>query len=812
MNTHISPAMRLGGSIVSVACALGFTLTIAQLPASSAQAAELPNLVVNGDFEHGTDSWKSGTVWNSSASKINIVEDAHSGKAALQITARKSSDAGVIQSLSGKVKKGHEYSGSMWIKATETATFNITVCSGNGSGCAQIAKGQAKAGEWTQISGTHELDGKGDFSNPSLVIENTYGTSTADFSVDDITITDPGYVPFEPPATGSAQPAKAFGSNANPIIDYWYGADPWAMEYNGRVYVYTTGDATAINADGSLTYDYEYDAKGHIKNNSFHDVRTINVLSTDDMVNWRNDGYIRVAGPQGVATWANNSWAPAVAHKTIDGKEKFFLYFANGGSGIGVLTSDSPIGPWHDESGKLLIRGGTPESEGVVWLFDPAVFVDDDGTGYLYYGGGVPNSEGGKEHPKTARVIQLADDMIHTVGKPQVIDAPAMFEDSGIAKIGNKYYYSYCTNFSHNRQIDGHTIGMGNIAYMTADSPMGPFTYQGEIMKNPGTYFGVGGNNHHAMVRLGDQWYMAYHAQTVAKALTQGGNLEQAQGYRNTHLDPMTVQADGVIPDITMTYQGLQQVKHLDAYMQGGIPASTIAWDSGITNAYDLASGVRVVDMTSDNSQGQKLSNINDGEWVALSNVDFGAQGAKSLTVRAAGLAGGNIEVRLDTPDSNPVATVAIPASEEDVTFKDYSVALHNITGVHHVVFTFRASSAQGERSITYPYLFDIASYTFTPTAAMEHDGTQTDPTKQPDKDTATQTDTDDQDESQILSKSLTAVNGQQDDLAQTGVSTLLFVGVCAVFVVVGCAISILVRRNNLHQPLVAQQVTEGEY
>ena len=34
--------------------------------------------------------------------------------------------------------------------------------------------------------------------------------------------------------------------------------------------------------------------------------------------------------------------APAVAHKTINGKEKFFLYFANGGSGIGVLTSDSP--------------------------------------------------------------------------------------------------------------------------------------------------------------------------------------------------------------------------------------------------------------------------------------------------------------------------------------------------------------------------------------------------------------------------------------------------------------------------------------
>ena len=30
--------------------------------------------------------------------------------------------------------------------------------------------------------------------------------------------------------------------------------------------------------------------------------------------------------------------------KVINGKDKFFLYFANGASGIGVLTADSPIG------------------------------------------------------------------------------------------------------------------------------------------------------------------------------------------------------------------------------------------------------------------------------------------------------------------------------------------------------------------------------------------------------------------------------------------------------------------------------------
>ena len=449
----------VAAAAASVLCCMGAVFP-ATIGVTAASADEPVELVVNGGFEDDLNGWKSGTVWNSSASSIAVTaDDVHGGSGALSVTDRTSSDAGAIQSLDGKVEKGQTYTGSMWVKATEDGEFNITVCSGNGSGCDQIATGTAKAGEWTQISGTGTLGGSGDFTSPSLVIENKYGTSNADFIVDDISVTgsDSGSS-FVPPTTGTATAAKAFGDYSNPIIDYWYGADPWAMEYNGRVYIYTTGDGTSVNADGSLNYDYEYDSTGQIKDNSFAQVKTINVLSSDDMVNWRNEGYIRVAGEQGVATWASNSWAPAVAHKTINGKEKFFLYFANGGSGIGVLTSDSPVGPWKDETGELLIKGGTPESAGVVWLFDPAVFVDDDGQGYLYYGGGVPTGE--EEHPNTARVIKLSDDMLHPEGEAQAIDAPAMFEDSGIAKIGGTYYYSYCTNFSHDNVIDGNTVGV----------------------------------------------------------------------------------------------------------------------------------------------------------------------------------------------------------------------------------------------------------------------------------------------------------------------------------------------------------------
>ena len=82
----------------------------------------------------------------------------------------------------------------------------------------------------------------------------------------------------------------------------------------------------------------------------------INVMSSADLVNWSDHGSINVAGSNGIAKWASNSWAPTAAHKTINGKEKFFVYFANNASGIGVLTGDSPTGPWSDPLGRALIN------------------------------------------------------------------------------------------------------------------------------------------------------------------------------------------------------------------------------------------------------------------------------------------------------------------------------------------------------------------------------------------------------------------------------------------------------------------------
>ena len=468
--------------------------------------------------------------------------------------------------------------------------------------------------------------------------------------------------------------AKLLG-NSNPLMDYQYGADPYALVYDGRVYIYMTSDTDA----------YELDEDGNVVENDYGKIKTLTVISSADMVNWTNHGRIKVAGSEGIATWAGNSWAPAITYKNIDGKDKFFLYFANNAGSIGVLTADSPTGPWTDPLGESLITKSTPGVEDVVWCFDPAVLMDDDGQAYLYFGGGF--NEGESDNPKTARVIRLGDDMISTVGEAQMIDAPCLFEDSGIHKYNGKYYYSYCTNFNQS-SIEGYP-GTGIICYMVSDNPMGPFTYVGEALQNMYQFFEVGGNNHHAFFEFNGQWYVTYHAQTVDKA---DGDTK---GYRSTHINKVEYNEDGTIRPIEADLKGVEQLKAFSPYEE--TEGATIGWHKGL-NAVALTDDLSAAPMA--------LSMINDGDWNAIGGVDFGGNGAKEFQVEAAGKAGGVIELRLDSPDGEKIGEVQI-GEGDGKTAETYTCSVNDAAvGGHTLFFVFTGEGGDE--------LFDILSWQFT--------------------------------------------------------------------------------------------------
>ena len=432
----------------------------------------------------------------------------------------------------------------------------------------------------------------------------------------------------------------------NPLYTQRFGADPGMLAWNGRLYVYTTNDTVT------------YDENGAAQENTYSIIRSINCISSADLVNWTDHGAIPVAGADGAAVWASNSWAPCAAHKQIDGQDRFFLYFCNGGNGVSVLTADDPAGPWRDPLGHGLITRAVPNCANVLWLFDPAVFVDNDGTGYLFFGGGVP--EGMQADPGTIRCVQLGEDMISLAGEPQAVHAPYVFEDSGINRIGDTYYYTYCSNFT----TAGNDMGItdGAIQYMTADHPMGPYTWRGEFFQNPGRFFGLGGNNHHSLITFKGEHYLAYHARSLEKGMGITGN------YRSPHLNKLTVQPDGSLGMVTGDLEGVEQVEALDPYTR--TPAATMARQAGIT-----VSG----------HDDSVLLHAENGGWLHLKGVEL-KEGAARFTIFAGSEKGGAVKLCADTLTGGALCVAQVPAGG---SMTEITVEMSAAQGVHDLYMIF---------------------------------------------------------------------------------------------------------------------------
>ena len=446
---------------------------------------------------------------------------------------------------------------------------------------------------------------------------------------------------------------KKDGEN-NPLITQRFGADPGWMVYDGRLYVYTTNDA------------FEYDSNGNMKENSY-DVGTINCMSSADLVNWTDHGAIPVAGRNGrtqggVAAWASCSWAPDACHKTINGKEKFFLYFANNGSGIGVLTADSPTGPWTDPIGKELISRSTPNCSNITWLFDPGVYYDEEtGKGYLAFGGGVP--DGKSADPGTARIVELGADMTSIVGTPTTLNPPYLFEDSSLIKINGTWVYSFCHNWS---VPAGQKFNSADIGYMTASNPLGPYTYQGPVFRNTGAQgLDRGGNNHHSIVEFKGKYYVLYHTRQLE--LRMGVNGGSGFNYRSPSISEATV--NGTSITCTGSHAGVSQLEALNPYET--VQAETMS---------NQSQGITVNGLSDTTVTGTK------GSWLKVSGANF-TQGAKTLTVKACSKSGAVIKVCTGGPSGDVITYAEIKAgtTPEEITVP----VVNSVSGSKDICFLF---------------------------------------------------------------------------------------------------------------------------
>jgi len=315
---------------------------------------------------------------------------------------------------------------------------------------------------------------------------------------------------------------------SQPLVSHIYTADPSAHVFNGKIYVYPSHDIDAKDVK-------EDDDGGHFAMRDYH------VLSMD-----------KVGGPvkdNGVALdikdipWAGRQlWAPDAAYKN----GTYYLYFPVKDKQdvfrLGVATSKSPVGPFKAE----------PQPMKGTYSIDPCVFQDTDGNAYIYFGGiwggqlqrwdnNQYDAKGALKKPDEVaylpRVARLNNDMkelAEPVKAIQLLDENGklfnekdndkrFFEGSWLHKYKGKYYLSYSTGDTH------------NLCYAIGDSPYGPFTYKGVLLKPV-----LGWTNHHSIIEKDGKWYLFYHD-------TQ---LSGKTHLRNVKVTELTYNPDGTIKTI----------------------------------------------------------------------------------------------------------------------------------------------------------------------------------------------------------------------------------------------------------------------
>lgn len=275
-----------------------------------------------------------------------------------------------------------------------------------------------------------------------------------------------------------------------------------------------------------------------------------------DLSDWRYEGviYTRTQDPR-MADGTHQLWAPDVAR----GKDgRYYLYYCPDDTikSIGVAVCDSPAGRYEfygivqDKKGGCL--GERPQDS---IAFDPGVFVDEDGSIYLYSGNGPRTKrEIGKE-PKASLVVRLGDDMITMAEEPKKLlptladskgsgfEGHEFFEASSIRKIGGRYYLVYSS------------VQLHELCYAISDSPVGDYRYGGVIVSNAdimekssdkrarNSY----GNDHGGIECINGNYYIFYHRPTDRNMFSRQGLAEKIE-----------ILSDGSIPQVEMTSQGMQ--------------------------------------------------------------------------------------------------------------------------------------------------------------------------------------------------------------------------------------------------------------
>lgn len=482
-------------------------------------------------------------------------------------------------------------------------------------------------------------------------------------------------------------------SNNNPISANVFCADPTALEYNGRLYVYGSNDHQEFLANGK---------KGE---NKYGNIKSIVVFSTDDMVNWTFHGTIdtkKLCAGWTPSAWYKGysvSWAPSVTwrHNNETDKDEFFLYFCNNSHGVGVLTAESPIGPWKSPNTELMIHYDTPGAnrQGTNANFDPGVVIDDNGVGWITFGGLGPNGI----NPEAARIIKLKPSMTAVDGSAAKIPAPYHFEANELNVIGGKYVYTYCSNWAERKSAEwdayksehGITVsapGGGTMCYMVSDNPLDPNSWKFKGYYGPG----VAGNNHSHLQKFQGSYYHIYHnhGSILLDAMKKDGAVDASAGdYRSICVNKAAVsESTANISPVTLNQTGVTQIKNVNPYELQQMETMASCGGVNYEDITNVKKNTRVSSLGNDASENMQVK-MKAGSWINVRKVDFGTAGAAKFTLRANGT--GKMEIRTGNSSRNTVATIEFSSTE--MTDQTIDIPANTLKDVNNNLYLFVAEA-----------------------------------------------------------------------------------------------------------------------
>jgi hypothetical protein len=345
------------------------------------------------------------------------------------------------------------------------------------------------------------------------------------------------------------------------------------------------------------------------------------VFSSSNLTEWMDHGVIV---SQTTVPWTNpngySMWAP----DCIGRNGKYYFYFPTApdtafgrGFAIGVAVADNPTGPFVPEPKPIKNARG----------IDPNVFIDKDGQAYLYWSG------------RGFSVARLNENMTELASEPKIIEnlptkglkeGPFLFERNGI----------YYLTFPHvENKIERLEYAMGN-------SPMGPFKMAGVVMDEAANGCWT---NHHSFIQFKNQWYLFYHNNDLSPRFDKN---------RSVRIDSMFFNTDGTIRKVIPTLRG---VGLTDASSPIQIDRYSSINDNGISVVFND---------TLNTFGGWKTQFNAKDAWIQYNGVEFGKKKYKTVIVRAASTAGGNLQLRLNSINGAVIAKVNIPKGLDWQTVK----------------------------------------------------------------------------------------------------------------------------------------------